>query len=100
MYLVDSGAQYDDGTTDITRSVATGEPSSQMRQRFDRVLEGPIAIARAVFPEGTTGAQLDPFARASLWEAGLDFEHGSGHGVGSYLSVHEGPARLAKLGTV
>jgi Xaa-Pro aminopeptidase len=71
-----------------------------MRERFTRVLKGHIAIARAVFPEGTTGAQLDPFARASLWEAGLDFEHGTGHGVGSYLSVHEGPARLSKLGTV
>jgi len=100
LFLIDSGAQYQDGTTDITRTVAIGEPTPEMRERFTRVLKGHIAIARAVFPEGTTGAQLDPFARASLWEAGLDFEHGTGHGVGSYLSVHEGPARLAKLGTV
>ena len=73
---------------------------AEMRDRFTRVLKGHIAIARAVFPEGTTGAQLDPFARQSLWEAGLDFDHGTGHGVGSYLSVHEGPARISKLGTV
>jgi Xaa-Pro aminopeptidase len=70
-----------------------------MRDRFTRVLKGHIAIARAVFPEGTTGAQLDGFARAPLWAAGLDFDHGTGHGVGSYLSVHEGPARISKLGT-
>jgi Xaa-Pro aminopeptidase len=100
LFLVDSGAQYQDGTTDITRTVAIGEPTAEMRERFTRVLKGHIAIARAVFPDGTTGAQLDPFARASLWEAGLDFEHGTGHGVGSYLSVHAGPARLSKLGTV
>src|SRR5215467_10729112 len=100
LFLIDSGAQYQDGTTDITRTVAIGEPTPEMRERFTRVLKGHIAIARAVFPEGTTGAQLDPFARQSLWEAGLDFEHGTGHGVGSYLSVHEGPARLSKLGTV
>jgi Xaa-Pro aminopeptidase len=99
LFLIDSGAQYEDGTTDITRTVAIGESTPEMRERFTRVLKGHIAIARAVFPEGTTGAQLDPFARASLWEAGLDFEHGTGHGVGSYLSVHEGPARLSKLGT-
>ena len=100
LFLIDSGAQYEDGTTDITRTVAIGEPTPEMRERFTRVLKGHIAIARAIFPEGTTGAQLDPFARQSLWEAGLDFEHGTGHGVGSYLSVHEGPARLSKLGTV
>ena len=70
-----------------------------MRDRFTRVLKGHIAIARAVFPEGTTGAQLDSFARAPLWAAGLDFDHGTGHGVGSYLSVHEGPPRISKLGT-
>ena len=70
-----------------------------MRDRFTRVLKGHIAIARAVFPEGTTGAQLDSFARAPLWAAGLDYDHGTGHGVGSYLSVHEGPARISKLGT-
>src|SRR3954464_6052712 len=100
LFLIDSGAQYEDGTTDITRTVAIGVPTPEMRERFTRVLKGHIAIARAVFPDGTTGAQLDPFARASLWEAGLDFEHGTGHGVGSYLSVHEGPARLSRLGTV
>ena len=70
-----------------------------MRDRFTRVLRGHIAIARAVFPDGTTGAQLDTLARQFLWQAGLDFEHGTGHGVGSYLSVHEGPARISKLGT-
>ena len=70
-----------------------------MRDRFTRVLKGHIAIARAVFPDGTSGAQLDSFARAPLWQAGLDFDHGTGHGVGSYLSVHEGPARISKLGT-
>jgi Xaa-Pro aminopeptidase len=100
LFLIDSGAQYQDGTTDITRTVVIGEPTPEMRERFTRVLKGHIAIARAVFPEGTTGAQLDPFARQSLWEVGLDFEHGTGHGVGSYLSVHEGPARLSKLGSV
>ncbi len=99
LFLVDSGAQYEDGTTDITRTVAVGEPTKEMRDRFTRVLKGHIAIARAVFPDGTTGAQLDSFARAPLWSAGLDFDHGTGHGVGSYLSVHEGPARISKLGT-
>ena len=99
IFLVDSGAQYQDGTTDITRTVIVGEPTAEMRDRFTRVLKGHIAIARAVFPEGTTGAQLDGFARAPLWAAGLDFDHGTGHGVGSYLSVHEGPARISKLGT-
>jgi Xaa-Pro aminopeptidase len=98
LFLVDSGAQYEDGTTDITRTVAVGEPTKEMRDRFTRVLKGHIAIARAVFPDGTTGAQLDSFARAPLWSAGLDFDHGTGHGVGSYLSVHEGPARISKLG--
>jgi Xaa-Pro aminopeptidase len=100
LFLVDSGAQYEDGTTDITRTVAIGTPSDEMRDRFTRVLKGHIAIATAVFPEGTSGAQLDPLARTSLWQAGLDFDHGTGHGVGSYLSVHEGPARISKLGTV
>ena len=99
LFLIDSGAQYEDGTTDITRTLAVGTPSEEMRQRFTLVLKGHIAIARAVFPDGTTGAQLDPFARQFLWRAGLDFDHGTGHGVGSYLSVHEGPARLSKLGT-
>jgi Xaa-Pro aminopeptidase len=98
LFLIDSGAQYEDGTTDITRTVAVGEPSAEMRERFTRVLKGHIAIARAVFPEGASGSQIDPFARKALWEAGLDFDHGTGHGVGSYLSVHEGPARISKLG--
>ncbi|MFL6798210.1 MAG: aminopeptidase P family protein [Xanthobacteraceae bacterium] len=99
LFLIDSGGQYQDGTTDITRTVAVGEPTSEMRDRFTRVLRGHIAIARAVFPDGTTGAQLDSFARQFLWTQGLDFDHGTGHGVGSYLSVHEGPARISKLGT-
>ena len=100
MFLVDSGAQYEDGTTDVTRTVAIGEPSTEMRERFTLVLKGHIAVAHAIFPEGISGAQLDPFARRALWEAGLDFDHGTGHGVGSYLSVHEGPARISKLGSV
>jgi Xaa-Pro aminopeptidase len=99
LLLVDSGAQYEDGTTDVTRTMAVGEPTAEMRDRFTRVLRGHIAIARAVFPDGTTGAQLDTLARQYLWAAGVDFEHGTGHGVGSYLSVHEGPARISKLGT-
>jgi Xaa-Pro aminopeptidase len=99
IFLIDSGAQYEDGTTDITRTIAIGRPSALMRDRFTRVLKGHIAVARAVFPMGTNGAQIDAFARASLWRAGLDFDHGTGHGIGSYLSVHEGPQRLAKTGT-
>jgi Xaa-Pro aminopeptidase len=99
LFLIDSGGQYQDGTTDITRTVAVGEPTAEMRERFTRVLKGHSAIARAVFPDGTTGAQLDSFARQFLWAQGLDFDHGTGHGVGSYLSVHEGPARISKLGT-
>jgi Xaa-Pro aminopeptidase len=99
LLLIDSGAQYEDGTTDVTRTIAIGEPTDEMRDRFTRVLRGHIAIARAAFPDGTTGAQLDTLARQFLWHAGLDFAHGTGHGVGSYLSVHEGPARISKLGT-
>ena len=99
LFLIDSGGQYQDGTTDITRTVIVGEPTAEMRDRFTRVLKGHIAIATAVFPDGTSGAQLDSFARQSLWQAGVDFDHGTGHGVGSYLSVHEGPARISKLGT-
>lgn len=99
LLLVDSGAQYEDGTTDVTRTIAIGAPTAEMRDRFTRVLRGHIAIARAVFPEGTSGAQIDTLARQFLWQAGVDFEHGTGHGVGSYLSVHEGPARISKLGT-
>ena len=100
LFLIDSGAQYEDGTTDITRTVAIGTPTEEMRDRFTRVLRGHIAIATAVFPDGTSGAQLDSLARMPLWQAGLDFDHGTGHGVGSYLSVHEGPARISKLGAV
>src|SRR5579871_2749665 len=100
LLLIDSGAQYEDGTTDVTRTIAVGEPTAEMRDRFTRVLRGHIGIARAVFPDGTTGAQLDTLARQYLWQAGVDFEHGTGHGVGSYLSVHEGPARISKLGNV
>ena len=99
LLLIDSGAQYEDGTTDVTRTIAIGTPTAEMRDRFTRVLRGHIAIARAVFPDGSTGAQLDTLARQFLWQAGVDFEHGTGHGVGSYLSVHEGPARISKLGT-
>jgi Xaa-Pro aminopeptidase len=99
LFLVDSGAQYEDGTTDVTRTIVVGEPTADMRDRFTRVLKGHIAIARLVFPDGTTGAQLDSFARQFLWSQGLDFDHGTGHGVGSYLSVHEGPARISKIGT-
>jgi Xaa-Pro aminopeptidase len=99
LLLIDSGAQYEDGTTDVTRTIAIGEPTAEMRDRFTRVLRGHIAIARAVFPDGASGAQLDTLARQFLWQAGIDFEHGTGHGVGSYLSVHEGPARISKLGT-
>lgn len=100
LFLIDSGAQYADGTTDITRTVARVAPGVAMRDRFTRVLKGHIAIARAVFPAGTTGAQIDSFARHALWQAGLDFDHGTGHGVGAFLSVHEGPQRIAKTGTV
>jgi Xaa-Pro aminopeptidase len=99
LLLIDSGAQYEDGTTDVTRTIAIGAPTLEMQDRFTRVLRGHIAIARALFPDGTTGAQLDTLARQYLWQAGIDFEHGTGHGVGSYLSVHEGPARISKLGT-
>jgi Xaa-Pro aminopeptidase len=99
LLLIDSGAQYQDGTTDVTRTIAIGTPTAEMRDRFTRVLRGHIAIARAIFPDGATGAQLDTLARQFLWAAGIDFEHGTGHGVGSYLSVHEGPARISKLGT-
>lgn len=96
LYLVDSGAQYRDGTTDITRTVAVGTPSVEMRDRFTRVLKGHIALAMARFPVGTTGSQLDALARYALWQAGLDYDHGTGHGVGAYLSVHEGPHRISK----
>jgi Xaa-Pro aminopeptidase len=99
LYLIDSGGQYVDGTTDITRTVPIGEPTEEMRDRFTRVLKGHIAIATAVFPKGTRGSQLDSFARRPLWEAGLDYAHGTGHGVGSFLSVHEGPQRISPVGS-
>jgi Xaa-Pro aminopeptidase len=100
LYLVDSGGQYLDATTDITRTVAIGRPSDEMRRHFTLVLKGHVAIARVRFPVGTSGAQLDTLARLALWQAGLDFDHGTGHGIGSYLCVHEGPQRIAKTGTV
>jgi Xaa-Pro aminopeptidase len=98
-YLIDSGGQYEDGTTDITRTIAVGEMTAEMKRHFTLVLKGHIGIATARFPVGTTGAQLDTLARIALWKAGLDYDHGTGHGVGSFLSVHEGPQRIAKTGT-
>lgn len=97
LYLVDSGGQYLDGTTDITRTIAIGTPTPEMKERFTLVLKGHIALAEAIFPVGTTGSQLDTLARAPLWRHGLDYDHGTGHGVGSYLSVHEGPQRISKM---
>ena len=96
IYLIDSGGQYPDGTTDVTRTMIVGKPSEEMRDRFTRVLKGHIALALARFPEGTPGAALDTLARAPLWEMGLDYDHGTGHGVGAYLSVHEGPQNISK----
>ena len=96
IFLIDSGGQYPDGTTDITRTVIVGQPTDEMRDRFTRVLKGMINLSRIRFPKGTCGSQLDILARQALWMAGLDFDHGTGHGVGSYLSVHEGPARINK----
>ena len=99
LYLVDSGGQYLDGTTDVTRTVAIGQPTPDMCRNFTLVLKGHIALARIRFPKGTSGMQLDSLARQFLWQEELDFDHGTGHGVGSYLSVHEGPQRIAKLGS-
>ncbi len=99
IYLVDSGGQYPDGTTDVTRTVAVGEPTPEMRDRFTRVLKGHIAVASARFPNGTRGSQLDTLARQFLWQAGLDYAHGTGHGVGAYLAVHEGPQRISPVGS-
>src|SRR5206468_10847786 len=87
LYLIDSGAQYRDGTTDVTRTIAIGAPTPEMRDRFTRVLKGHIALGAAKFPRGTSGSQLDALARRALWEVGLDYDHGTGHGVGSYLAV-------------
>jgi Xaa-Pro aminopeptidase len=97
LFLIDSGGQYQDGTTDVTRTVAIGRPTKEMRDRFTRVLKGHIALSRVRFPKGTTGSALDALARLSLWEAGFDYDHGTGHGVGSYLGVHEGPHRISKV---
>jgi Xaa-Pro aminopeptidase len=98
IYLVDSGGQYADGTTDITRTVwiGPGQPSAEQKDRFTRVLKGHIALAVQTFPQGTIGSQLDTLARQFLWLAGVDYAHGTGHGVGSFLAVHEGPQRIAK----
>jgi Xaa-Pro aminopeptidase len=96
IFLIDSGGQYPDGTTDVTRTMIVGQPTAEMRDRFTRVLKGHIALATMRFPEGTTGAALDAFARKPLWDAGLDYDHGTGHGVGSYLSAHEGPQNISK----
>lgn len=98
LYLLDSGGQYLTGTTDVTRTVACGEPTPEQKDRYTRVLKGHLALATAHFPQGTTGAQLDVLARQFLWDIGCDYDHGTGHGVGSYLSVHEGPQSIAKRG--
>jgi Xaa-Pro aminopeptidase len=100
IYLIDSGGQYQDGTTDVTRTVINGSPPAKMKTHFTLVLKGMIAVSKARFPPGTTGVQIDTMARAALWQHGFDFDHGTGHGVGSYLSVHEGPARISKAGHV
>jgi len=96
IFLIDSGGQYPDGTTDVTRTMIVGQPTPEMRDRFTRVLRGHISLGTLRFPEGTTGLQIDAFARRALWDAGLDYDHGTGHGVGSYLSVHEGPQSISK----
>lgn len=100
LYLVDSGGQYQDGTTDITRTIALGEPTGPMRRHYTLVLKAHINLATASFPKGTRGVDLDPLARAPLWQAGLDFNHGTGHGVGSFLSVHEGPQGISRRAMV
>jgi Xaa-Pro aminopeptidase len=96
IFLIDSGGQYPDGTTDVTRTMIVGTPTPEMRDRFTRVLKGHISLGTLRFPDGTTGLQIDAFARRALWDAGLDYDHGTGHGVGSYLSVHEGPQSISK----
>ena len=100
LFLIDSGAQYEDGTTDITRTLPVGDVGEEEKTAFTQVLRGMIAIHRARFPKGVAGAHLDALARAPLWSAGRDFDHGTGHGVGVYLSVHEGPQRLSRASTV
>ncbi len=96
LYLVDSGGQYLDGTTDITRTIAIGQPSQEMIKQFTLALKGHIGVARARFPKGTRGYQIDTLARQHLWAEGYDYDHGTGHGVGHFLSVHEGPASISK----
>ncbi len=100
LLLVDSGGQYRDGTTDITRTIAVGDPGEEARACYTRVLQGVIAISRARWPRGLAGRDLDPLARQALWMAGQDFNHGTGHGVGAFLSVHEGPQRLSRISEV
>jgi Xaa-Pro aminopeptidase len=95
--LLDSGGQYLDGTTDVTRTIAIGHATPEQKHRFTLVLKGHIALARARFVKGTSGSQLDLLARAPLWEEGLDYDHGTGHGVGTFLGVHEGPQRISKV---
>jgi Xaa-Pro aminopeptidase len=96
LFLIDSGGQYEDGTTDVTRTAAIGRPTKEMKERYTLVLKGHSALSRVRFPPGTTGSALDALARVALWQAGLDYDHGTGHGVGSYLGVHEGPHRISK----
>jgi Xaa-Pro aminopeptidase len=98
LFLIDSGGQYPDGTTDVTRTIAIGEPTEDMQRHFTAVLKGHIGVATARFPKGTRGIDLDPFARRALWQIGADFDHGTGHGIGSYLSVHEGPQSISRAG--
>lgn len=98
--LIDSGGQYQDGTTDITRTITVGEPPEGARRANTLVLKGMIAISTARFPKGTTGRDLDTLARAALWRAGFDYDHGTGHGIGAYLCVHEGPQSLSRRGAV
>lgn len=100
LYLVDSGGQYLDGTTDITRTIAVGAPTDEARDCYTRVLQGMIAVSQVRFPRGLTGRDIDALARAALWRAGLDYDHGTGHGVGAYLSVHEGPQRISRASDV
>lgn len=100
VFLIDSGGQYQDGTTDITRTIAIGQPDAEMRRFYTAVLKGHIAIATSRFPKGTRGIDLDPFARRALWQIGADYDHGTGHGIGSYLSVHEGPQSISRAGMV
>jgi Xaa-Pro aminopeptidase len=99
LFLLDSGAQYQDGTTDVTRTIAVGTPTEEMRERYTIVLRGMIAISLLRFPTGTRGSDIDAIARRGHWQAGIDYAHGTGHGIGSFLSVHEGPQRIARTGT-